>query len=293
MKKSTLPALVTILLAAPFQSVSTAQLVAAKDARIVYGHHHLSMSDSPEYRKFWIEALGGVDANVPGRGGVVKIVNVLIYPSRGGGAASKGTASYDHIGLQVPDLRAVVQRVKAAGFPVVTSQELTGRPSSEDIAVDPNTKTRVAFVVGPGDAKVELIEGASKGKPIALDHIHFVTPDAALMQSWYVQAFNATPTKYGSLHAADLPGGKLVFSQASTLVTGGGGRALDHLGIEIRDLLAYCTKPPIKLEPHQRQIPNGPAGCGESPIKESPLKTAFLVDPSGARIELTEGMAGW
>src|SRR6185436_16359024 len=51
--------LVALLALAPATSAS-AQLLAAKDGPIVYGHHHLNTTNTETTRKFWIDALGGV-----------------------------------------------------------------------------------------------------------------------------------------------------------------------------------------------------------------------------------------
>ena len=37
----------------------SAQLVAAKDGPIVYGHHHVAASDIAAHKKFWADTLGG------------------------------------------------------------------------------------------------------------------------------------------------------------------------------------------------------------------------------------------
>src|SRR5262245_9670151 len=40
-------------------SPSSAQLLAAKDGPIVYGHHHVAASDIAAHKKFWADTLGG------------------------------------------------------------------------------------------------------------------------------------------------------------------------------------------------------------------------------------------
>ena len=60
------------------------------------------------------------------------------------------------------------------------------------------------------------------------------------------------------------------------------GRSLDHIGFEVKDLEAFCKKlaaDGVTLESPFRDVP----GIG--------LKVAFLIDPAGTRIELTEGLA--
>jgi len=61
------------------------------------------------------------------------------------------------------------------------------------------------------------------------------------------------------------------------------GRSLDHIGFEVKNLEAFCKK----LEADGVKF--------ETPYTVRPeidLKLAFLVDPEGTRIELTEGLRG-
>ena len=56
---------------------ASAQLVAAKDGPIVYGHHHLNVTDADASRKFFIEALGGVPAKL-GTIEMIKFPNAMV-----------------------------------------------------------------------------------------------------------------------------------------------------------------------------------------------------------------------
>jgi hypothetical protein len=61
-------------------SAASAQLVAAKEGPIVYGHHHVNATDPAAHKKFWADALGGVVATVgTDRREVIKIPNVWIF----------------------------------------------------------------------------------------------------------------------------------------------------------------------------------------------------------------------
>ena len=59
MNRLLLTAALTLLVLAPATNAS-AQLVAAKDGPIVYGHHHVNATSVDEHMKFWVDALGGV-----------------------------------------------------------------------------------------------------------------------------------------------------------------------------------------------------------------------------------------
>src|SRR4026208_932190 len=107
---------VALLVVAPASNAS-AQLLAAKEGPIVYGHHHLNVTNMDDAKKFWVDALGGVLVKVgPENREVIKFPNALMLlraqkPTGG----SKGTP-VDHIGFSVKNLRQVVDRIKAGGF---------------------------------------------------------------------------------------------------------------------------------------------------------------------------------
>jgi predicted enzyme related to lactoylglutathione lyase len=151
-------AVLALFLLAP--SGASAQLVAAKDGPIVYGHHHLSAADVDAAKKFWTGVMGGTLARVgTGTTEVVKIPNALSFfaarPATGG---TKGT-TFDHIGLSVPNLRVVLDRVKAAGFTVVTTAEAPPNVKVvDDIGVvDAGGVTGIGYVLGPDDVKIVLV----------------------------------------------------------------------------------------------------------------------------------------
>ena len=96
--------------------------IAAKDGPIVYGHHHLNVTNVDEAKKFWVDALGGVAIKVgPDNREIIKFPNALMFlraqkPTGG----SKGS-TVDHIAFSVKNLRQVVDRIKAGGFRMVTA----------------------------------------------------------------------------------------------------------------------------------------------------------------------------
>ena len=94
--------------------------------------------------------------------------------------------------------------------------------------------------------------------PIANHHIHFYTSSVDDTKAWYVKMFGAKPGKRGPFEAADLPGVNLTFSQAAGAVAGTKGRALDHIGFEVKDLEAFCKKleaAGVKFDMAYRKIP--------------------------------------
>jgi hypothetical protein len=101
------------------------------------------------------------------------------------------------------------------------------------------------------------------------------------MQAWYVKTFGAKSRTGGAFPAADLPGVALNFSPSPDPVVGTQGRAIDHIGLEIRNLEDFCKKleaDAIKFNSPYRKVP----ALG--------IAIAFFSDPWGTYIELTEGL---
>jgi catechol 2,3-dioxygenase-like lactoylglutathione lyase family enzyme len=261
-------------------STASAQLLAAKDAEIVYGHHHLNVTSVEEHKKFWVDTLGGT-ATKAGTFDVIKIPNVLIFLSaRARSGPTKGS-SLDHIGFSVPNLRQAIDKVKANGYRMVTAEEApTGATVTDDIAARGNG---IAYLLGPDGVKVELLQANGQTAPIMHHHIHLFGEQPSEMRAWYMKVFGATErqTQTTGILGADLPGGGLNFSQASGPVVPTRGLALDHNGFEVRNLEEFCKKlaaQGIKIDVPYRDVPA---------LK---ITLAFITDPWGTYIELNEGL---
>src|SRR5437870_641186 len=272
----------TLLVLAPAPHAS-AQLVSAKDGPIVYGHHHLNTTNMDAQKKFFVDTLGGTVVKLGANQEIVKFPNVLIFfrPMQAPTGGTRGT-TVNHIGFSVPNLRPVVDRIKANGFQMITNTESPGREVKDDIAgpLQPGGAS-IAFAQGPDDVKVELVEAKQQTIPITLHHVHFFNPKNVEMQAWYVKTFGAKPRNGGAFPAGDLPGVALNFSPSADPVVGTQGRALDHIGFEVKDLEAFCRKleaDGVKLAVPYRKVP----ALG--------IAIAFITDPWGTYIEMTEGL---
>jgi len=262
-------------------SAATAQVVPAGNP-IVYGHHHLNVTDVEAQKKFFGATLGGTVTKF-GAGEIVKFPGVLVMfrvqkPTGG----TKGT-TMNHIGFSVPNLRATVDKVKAAGYPIVTQAEVASDVKVTDgIGVAPSG-ANIAFVMGPDDVKVELVEVKTQTQPVALHHLHFFGQQNKDMRAWYAKTFAAKPRDpAGSVFvSADLPGFAMNFSPSPDPVVGTAGRSLDHIGFEVKNLEAFTKQleaQGIKLNIAYRSVP------------AINTAIAFITDPWGTYIELTEGL---
>jgi catechol 2,3-dioxygenase-like lactoylglutathione lyase family enzyme len=278
-------AVVTLVLAVDTAGAS-AQLVAAKDGPIVYGHHHVNATNLAEHKKFWADTLGGtVIAVGTGSLEIIRMPNVLIFmraqAARGG---TRGSV-HDHIGLSVPNLRATLAKVTANGFRNITAQDaLPGQNVVGDIVeIGAGPVSALAYILGPDDVKVEVLEMKEQIEPVKLHHIHFFGHQQAEMRDWYVKVFGATPAAGANPNfiTANLPGVGLNFSATPAPTAPTAGRVLDHIGFEVRNLAEFLTrleqqgiKPSVTLRR----------------VDALDLNIAFIVDPWGTNIELTEGL---
>ena len=248
----------------------------------MYGHHQLNVSTLSAHRRFYVETLGGVpvaEGLTPDT--IVRFPNALIVlreQSPTGG--TKGTV-VNHFAFGVSDIRRMVDRVKADGWPMVTRAETPPTQDvRDDLAYMADQRTDIAFIMAPDETKVELIEIRGQDVPIRLHHVHFLTPQVPEMKAWYVQTFGAVPGKRGNFEAADMPNVNLTFSPSPVAVAGTRGRVLDHIGFEIEDLQAFCRALEASGVTLDRPY---------SVEKGLNVGTAFLTDPWGTYIGLTEG----
>jgi len=280
MKAIAVVSVVALLLIGTASSAS-AQLTAAGEGPIVYGHHHLNVSDVAAHKRFWANTLGGIPTAF-GQSEMYKFPNVHVFVrEREPSGGTKGTP-VNHIGFRVPSLSGMLRKVRAAGFPIVTRQELPPAITvTDDMAYIENQDTYVAFVMAPDNVKVELVESRDQEEPIALHHIHFDANDVDAMKAWYVDTFDAVPGMRGSFQAADLPGVNLTYSGSSASLAGTEGRSLDHIGFEVENLEAFCKQ--LEAKGIEFDIPY-------REVEQLGIAIAFFTDPFGTYIELTEGL---
>ena len=262
MRRLLIAALV-FLLASP----AYAQLAPPNQAGLTYGHVHLNVQDIEVHKKLWVEQFGGVVVQ-KGRLTAVRLPGMLIaLTQRDPTGGSQGTVM-DHFGFKVRNLEAVLATWRAAGLPVTS--EFTGAEGF------PN-----AYVMAPDDVRVELQEDKTLPVEVAAYHIHFLTPEYEELLDWYVETFSLERRARGRIETTtDVPGMNLSFGNERTPTVGTRGRAIDHIGFEVDDLEAFCKM----LEARGIEF--------DSPYREVPsveLKIAYLTDPSGVYIELTEG----
>src|SRR5258708_33714826 len=80
-------------------SQASAQLLAAKDGPIVYGHHHLNTTNVDAQKKFFVDTLGGTVVKIgANQREIVRFPNVLTFlnPMTAPTGGTRGTPGNDN-----------------------------------------------------------------------------------------------------------------------------------------------------------------------------------------------------
>jgi catechol 2,3-dioxygenase-like lactoylglutathione lyase family enzyme len=242
---------------------ASAQLAPPNEQGVAMGHIHLNQSDPAAATAFFTDMIGAQLYTHASLKGVSVPGAVILFTKAAPSGASVGT-SVNHIGFTVPDMGPYLARFEKTNYK-------TTRPTAQGVQL---------MIDGPDGVRVELTEDRSMKDPIRFHHIHFNTADPKKMQAWYFANFGATPSKRANWDSGEVPGANLTYGPADA-VAPTKGRAIDHIGFEIKGLEAFCKKLTdngIKLDTPYRQI------------TQINLALAFLTDPWGTRIELTEGL---
>lgn len=237
------------------------------------GHVHLAVRNIDAQKAFWTEMMGGAVV----RNGSLEMIafpGVFILLRQAEQPEPPKGSVVDHFGFVVKDMPAALAKWKAA-----------------NLKIEPTQNPNEVFVVAPDEIRVEVYGVPELPVPVQMNHIHYFASDIPGMQAWYAKTFGATATQRNCIaclprivpvEAGDLPGANLSYSRGAAGLAPTKGRALDHIGFEVKNLDEFAKKlesQGIKLDSPVRQLPN------------SSLKIAFLTDPWGTYIELTENLA--
>ena len=266
-----LPAPSLSLLALSLLAPAWAQLAPPNAQGMSMGHVQLNVTDVEAQKKFWMSEFDAVPLSREGLIGVKVPGMLILFTVQKPLHPASGTV-LDHFGFKVRSRDEMVKRIEDGGYKV--DHLFKG---SEGF---PN-----AYVIGPDGITVELQEDKTLKVRTEAQHLHYLTPDYLALRDWYIDTFGMEPTTRGPHDSADIPGMNLTFAPTRTRldVTSKGG-LIDHVGFEVKDLAAYCRKleaKGVKFDQPYKKIPS----LG--------IATAFLTDPKGVSIELTEGLGAY
>jgi hypothetical protein len=274
-------------------AASQAQVLAPNEAGVSMGHWYTIVRNVEAAKKFWI-LMGGSPIEVDGTD-VIKFPGVLVFLTKGEPSGGTVGTTVDHTGFHVPNGEEFVAKLRAAG-----------------VKTDPTAGTRTqgyqgsswGNVYSPDDLKVEILDSTRSTAAIgtsavqaaspltgsiASDHIHFFVAESSLeeIQAWYAKIFGAkpfmdpVPNVSNPVRAGNVPGVELKFSKSPDSTVPTRGRALDHIGFEVKNLEVFCKKLEgngVKFDlPYSKRRHKGYA-------------SAELTDAWGTSIELTEGL---
>ena len=195
----------------------------------------------------------------------LKLPGIFLVLGKGEPAEGSEGSSVDHFAFRAKDLPATKAKLAAAGVPIVRE--------------DP----REIVAMFPDKVKVEFYAAPMLSVPLEHYHVHFFTTDPDALRAWYVTHFGAATTTQGNATITNVPGVDFSFRRTDKPQAATKGRSLDHIGFEVKGLEAFCKRLEAEGVPF------------DVPFRDVPrvgLKIAFVVDPAGTRIELTEGLAG-
>ena len=260
-----------------------AQLTPPNTAGVTLGHIHMIVKDVEAQTRFLVDMLGGTVVKND-KLSEIQFPGVYILLRQGDSSGPNETAVVDHFGFIIKDLPPLVEKWKAAGLKV--TQAAAARLHNQ------------AYVTGPEGTHIEVFGDPALPTPVQMDHIHYYLPpdDVPAVQAWYAKMFGLEPntresvSRPGNFMATDLFPNNMNLSIAAVPATASGvkrgptkGHLIDHIGFEVKDLDALYKK--LKAEGVEFEGPVGQSANAKH------LKTAFLTDPWGVRIELTEGLA--
>jgi catechol 2,3-dioxygenase-like lactoylglutathione lyase family enzyme len=242
----------------------SAQLGKPNASGISIGHVHLIVRDPEAHKKLWV--LLGAEVAHTGSLELLKFPGIFVILTKGEPTDGSEGSTANHFGFQVRNVDDVHAKLAAAGLPTV--QELT------------NPKRWVTMF--PDKVKVEFVEEPALKVPIAGHHLHLSTNDIEPLRAWYVKTFGGASETRRGFPSAVFDAGEVNIIMADAPQAPTKGRSLDDIGFEVKDLKAFCKKleaDGVKFEIPYRDVP------------QTGLKVAFLADPVGTRIELTEGLS--
>lgn len=246
-----------------------AQLAPYNDAGITTGHFHMFVNDPEPLKKIFVEMLGG---RVTATGSLELIsfpgAMVVLGKSRTPPTGGSDGSTVNHVGFKVKELAPIKAKFAAAGI---------------TLALD-NDRNRQIIANFPEGVRVEFTEDTALTSPIAFHHFHLSTPNQEAQRAWYVKMLSGTEGMRGTFPAAMFPGGEADFLKAPAAQAPTKGRSLDHIGFEVKDLEALCKRLEAAGVTFDLKYTELPALGG--------LKIAYILDPEGTRIELTEGFMG-
>ena len=245
-------------------TLGLAQLPSPNSTGVSSGHTHLIVPNVAKHREIW-KLLGGVERS-SGRLQALMFPGMFILLREGQPKASSVDTTSNHIGFTVNDYSLYKAKLEAVGA---------------SFFLDDGKGQIIADL--PDGVRIELALDVGQELPIMFHHTHLSAIDGAGLRQWYVDVFGAAVGERRGMPSAVIPGGRVDFlPDINSDPLPNQGTAIDHIGFEIADLDAFAERMDA-----MGIVFNRAPDC----IAEIKLCIAFITDPKGTYIELTQGLA--
>jgi len=256
-----------------------AQIAGPNESGVSIGQAHLIVRNPAQHKKLWVDIFA---AKVTHSGSLelLKLPGLFIVLEQGEPTGGSGGSSVNHLGFLIKNYADVKAKITAANIEVAANGY-----KADGCATAPGTPACQFTVVFPDGVRVEFTEDKTLTVPAASHHIHMNIPDREGLRAWYAKTLGAEAgLRRNTIMAAKFPGqygGEIDFNPATESPLPTKGRSIDRIGFEVKDLAAFCKK--LEAQGVTLDLPY-------RPVPGTALKSAFITDPVGTRIELTEGL---
>jgi len=256
-----------LLLAAGFTVSAAGQLAPKNVAGVSAGHIHLYVSDVATQQKFWA-TMGGVPVANQGLQ-MIQFPGVFILLRKADTKGGSVGSIVNHLGFVWKDLPGAMAKWQAAGYKIESDRADHG------------------YISGPDGIRLEFSGDPSLQVPVKIGHIHLFPQDVPAMKAWYAKTLGGVSGKCNTgidaTDCVDVPGVSLAMSKSDTKLDPTAGRSLDHIGFDVKDLPEFLKR----MEAEGVTITQGVTPSSFV----STMRVAFIADPWGTKMEITEGIA--
>jgi catechol 2,3-dioxygenase-like lactoylglutathione lyase family enzyme len=248
-------------------ALANAQLAAPNADGISAGHTHLYVNDVAISREYW-RKFGLVEVQSDKLKNLFSVPGMYVLLREQTPLLGSGQTSANHIAFSVKSYAEYKARLLELGAKIILDKQ---DPPGQILADLPDG-VRVEFIGDPGQSET-----------IKFHHTHLQALDVNSLRDWYVKVFGAEAGERAGMQSAVIPGGRIDFLVArGEAPKPSKGNAIDHIGFEVVSMDAFKAK----LDKLGIKFDRGP-----EKRDDLGLTIAFITDPVGTNIEITQGLA--
>lgn len=260
--------LAAIAAAAAWVIPASAQIAPPNAQGVSYGHVHMFVNDPEPLKKLFVGQMGGFVTHQ----GVLEIIRfpgamIIVTKSRTPPTEGADGSSAPYFTFKVKNYADMKAKLTANGATVISD----------------DAKHKSAMLGFPEKINVQIMEDAKISAPAAFASVRLQTTDPEGLRAWYARVFpGGVSGKKGKLLTQTWGPGTLEFEKVSAAKAATKGRTFDHIGFELKDLESF-----YKGIENDKTVVIDQKFTIMAPLDN--FKMSYIVDPSGTRIELTQG----